>query len=51
MRLKKSLRMAAVVTGLALAMTACASDDDTGSDADSDLPEALADGDISVCNK
>lgn len=29
MRLKKSLRMAAVVTGLALAMTACAGDDGT----------------------
>jgi polar amino acid transport system substrate-binding protein len=35
MRLRKSLRMAAVVTGLALAMTACAGDDDadeTGDD-------------------
>lgn len=56
MRLKKSLRMVAVVTGLALAMTACGGDDpsdDTGDDTEQSdgeaLPAALQDGDISVC--
>lgn len=66
MRLKKSLRMAAVVTGLALAMTACAGDggevesegesgsasasDDESADDEMAMPAALEDGDLSVCS-
>lgn len=64
MRFTKSLRMAAAVTGLALALTACNSDagdttddptaeDTAGDDATTDdmaLPAALEDGDLSVCS-
>jgi len=57
MRFTKSLRMAAAVTGLALALTACSTDagdtEDTEDPAAEDagaLPAALEDGDLSVCS-
>lgn len=60
MRFTKSMRMAAAVTGLALALTACNTDAGDPTDTDDPtagddteetaLPAALEDGDLSVCS-